>query len=205
MPVIYDFHKQVAIVTGGSRGIGGSIAERLRDAGAKVFVWDLHEPGFDGVVFAEVDVSDASSIERGLSLVTATCEKVDILVNNAGFVGSATSVLEFDPREWRRSVEVNLLRFYVVCRYVVPLMKRSGYGVLSTWPRLPAGRTVQVRILRCKGRRNRIYQIVWQRAFANSNIRVNAIAPGAISPEILLQLSCWTSAYVTFATDCAVL
>jgi 2-dehydro-3-deoxy-L-rhamnonate dehydrogenase (NAD+) len=103
MPVTYDFHDRVAIVTGGARGIGRSIAERLRDAGATVFVWDLREPGFNGVSFVEVDVSDASSIERGLHRVTATFEKVDILVNNAGFVGTATRVLEFDPREWWRS------------------------------------------------------------------------------------------------------
>ena len=64
MPVTYDFQNRVAIVTGGTRGIGRSIAERLRDAGAQVFVWDLHAPDFDGVSFAEVDVSVASSIER---------------------------------------------------------------------------------------------------------------------------------------------
>lgn len=190
MPVIYDFHEQVAIVTGGSRGIGRSIAERLRDAGAKVFVWDLNEPGFDGVVFAKVDVSDASSIERGLSLVTTTSEKVDILVNNAGFVGSATSVLEFDPREWRRSVEVNLLSFYEVCRYVVPLMKRSGCGRVVNMASIAGKEGAPLRSAYSAAKAGVIaFTKAFGKELADSNIRVNAIVPGAIDTEILLQLS----------------
>jgi NAD(P)-dependent dehydrogenase (short-subunit alcohol dehydrogenase family) len=57
MPVTYDFHNQIAIVIGGAKGIGRSIAERLRDAGAKVVVWDLHEPDFEGVSFAARDAA----------------------------------------------------------------------------------------------------------------------------------------------------
>jgi 3-oxoacyl-[acyl-carrier protein] reductase len=89
MPVTYDFHGQVAIVTGGASGIGRAIAEHLRDANAKVFVWDLREPGFDGVSFSKVDVSVASSIEQGLAPVTEACGTIEILVNNAGFVGTS--------------------------------------------------------------------------------------------------------------------
>src|SRR6185503_5184192 len=125
MPVTYDLHNRIAIHTGGARGIGRAIAERLRDAHAKVFVWDLHEPSFHGVSFALVDVSDPTLIAKGLSGISGT---VDILVNNAGFVGAATSVLEFEPAEWRRSIEVNLMSFYEVSRHVIPLMKRSSYG-----------------------------------------------------------------------------
>jgi 2-dehydro-3-deoxy-L-rhamnonate dehydrogenase (NAD+) len=190
MPVTYDFHNRVAIVTGGAKGIGRSIAERLRDAGAKVFVWDLHEPGFDGVSFAKVDVSVASSIEQGLARVTEASSTIDILVNNAGFVGTSTSVLEFDPAEWRRSIEVNLVSFYEVCRYVVPVMKRAGYGRV-------------VNMASIAGKEGSPYRSAYSAAkagvmaftkslakeLADTNIRINAIAPAAVETEILSQLS----------------
>ena len=190
MPVTYDFHDRVAIVTGGARGIGRSIAERLRDAGAIVFVWDLHEPGFNGVSFVEVDVSDASSIERGLHRVTATFEKVDILVNNAGFVGTATPVLEFDPTEWRRSVEVNLVSFYEVCQRVVPLMKRSNYGRVVNMASIAGKEGSPLRSAYSAAKAGVIaFTKSFGKELAETNIRVNAIAPGAIDTEILLQLS----------------
>jgi NAD(P)-dependent dehydrogenase (short-subunit alcohol dehydrogenase family) len=82
----------------------------------------------NGASFARGDVSVASTTEQGLEGVFAAARKVDILVNNAGFVRKSTSVLEFDPGEWRRSIEINLVIFYEVCCYVVPVMKRAGYG-----------------------------------------------------------------------------
>ena len=65
MPIVYDFQDRVAIVTGGSKGIGKCIAERLCDAGAEVFVWDLVPPAFEGVSYSEVNVSDRVSITQG--------------------------------------------------------------------------------------------------------------------------------------------
>ena len=190
MPVTYDLHDRVAIVTGGAKGIGRSIAERLRDARAMVFVWDLFEPGLSGVSFVEVDVSDASSIERGLNNVTARCEKVDILVNNAGFVGTAKPVLEFDPREWRRSVEVNLVSFYEVCQRVVPLMKTSDYGRVVNMASIAGKEGSPLRSAYSAAKAGVIaFTKSLGKELADTNIRVNAIAPGAIDTEILLQLS----------------
>jgi 2-dehydro-3-deoxy-L-rhamnonate dehydrogenase (NAD+) len=187
MPVTYDFRNRLAIVTGGARGIGRSIAEKLRDSGAKVIVWDLQEPSFHGVSFSVVDVSDPRSIAQGLFAISDT---VDILVNNAGFVGAPTSVLDFEPEEWRRSIEVNLISFYQVCRHVVPLMKSAPYGRVVNMASI-AGKEGTSMLSAYSAAKAGV--IAFTKSFgkelADTNIRINAIAPGAIDTEILQQLS----------------
>jgi 3-oxoacyl-[acyl-carrier protein] reductase len=190
MPVTYDFHDQVAIVTGGSKGIGRRVAERLRDAGAYVSVWDLVPPDFDGVSYAEVNVSDRASISRGVAQLTAGGRPVHILVNNAGFAGSSTPVLEFDPDLWRQIVEVNLISVFEVCRQVVPLMKQAGYGRVVNMASL-AGKDGTPWMSAYSAAKAGI--IAFTKSFgkelADTNIRVNSVAPAAIETDILRQLS----------------
>lgn len=189
MSVTYDFHGRNAIVTGGSKGIGRSISERLRDAGANVWVWDIEHPHYSGVSFAEVDVSQPVSIEKALSLFTKSSKVVHILVNNAGFVGPSVPVLNSDPAVWRRLIEVNLFGVYEVCRLVVPLMNRSGFGRVVNMASL-AGKEGTPMTSGYSAAKAGI--IAFTKSFgkelAETGIRVNAIAPAAIDTEILLQL-----------------
>jgi 2-dehydro-3-deoxy-L-rhamnonate dehydrogenase (NAD+) len=190
MPVAYDFHGRIAIVTGGARGIGRSIAERLRDAGADVAVWDIREPDFAGVSFTLVDVSQAASIERGLAAILERHRTIDILVNNAGFVGSSTPVLEFAPSEWRRSIEVNLISFFEVCRLVVPVMVQSGYGRVVNMASIAGKDGSPNRSAYAAAKAGVIaFTKCLAKEIALSNVRVNAIAPATIDTEILRQLT----------------
>jgi 3-oxoacyl-[acyl-carrier protein] reductase len=190
MPVVYDFQGRAAIVTGGSHGIGRCIAERLRDAGADVFVWDLVPPAFDGVSYAEVDVSDRGSIAQGVAKLTDAGRSVHILVNNAGVAGSSTPVLEFDPDAWRRIVEVNLLSVFEVCRQVVPLMKQADYGRVVNMASL-AGKDGTPSMSAYAAAKAGV--IAFTKSFgkelAATNIRVNSVAPAAVETDILRQLS----------------
>ena len=190
MPVTYDFHDRVAIVTGGAGGIGRAIAERLRDTGAQVFVWDLKPPAFGGVSFVKVDVSVASEVAQAVASVVDASGRIDILVNNAGYVGASASVLEFDPAEWRRSVEVNLVSFFEVCRHVVPTMKRAGYGRVVNMTSIAGKEGTPFRSAYSAAKAGVIaFTKSLAKELAETDIRINAIAPATIDTEILLQLS----------------
>ncbi len=123
-----DLAGRVAVVTGGARGIGRAIAERLLASGAKVGVWDQTAVSADGLLAVRVDVTDEASVAAGAKATLARFGKIDILVNNAGITGGNATSWELAPSDWRQVLEVNLTGPYLCCRAVVPGMIAAGYG-----------------------------------------------------------------------------
>ena len=190
MAVTYDFTGRVAVVTGGANGIGREIARRLREAGARVAVWDLMAPDLPGVDGNPVDVTKPDTIAAAVQAVLAAHGGIDILVNNAGYVGPTVSVDAYDPDEWRRLIEVNLIGTYEVTRHVLPHMRAR-----------PDGRIVNIASLAGKeGTPNssaysaaKAGVIAFTKALgkelAETGIRVNCIAPAAIETGLLAQMT----------------
>jgi 2-dehydro-3-deoxy-L-rhamnonate dehydrogenase (NAD+) len=133
-----DLKDRVATVTGGARGIGYAVAQRLLASGAVVALWDVDAAALDkagavlksgGRVYtAAVDVTDETSITRARDALIGDAGKIDILINNAGITGGNAPTWDMEPKIWRRVVEVNLVGPYLTCRAVVPHMIASGYG-----------------------------------------------------------------------------
>jgi NAD(P)-dependent dehydrogenase (short-subunit alcohol dehydrogenase family) len=133
---------QVAIVTGGGRGIGQAIAIKLAQQGAKVAVLARNQAQLQETVqkiqagggqslAIPTDISDLAQVETAIAQVVEQWGGIDILVNNAGITGFAT-VANSDPAKWRKIVEVNLFGTYHCCRTVVPhLLKRKKGKIIN--------------------------------------------------------------------------
>jgi 3-oxoacyl-[acyl-carrier protein] reductase len=124
----------VALVTGGGRGIGASIARELAAAGMRVAVTGrtaetirAMASEIGGLALAG-DVSQAADVERWVETTERELGPVDLLVCNAGIAGSGRPFLDEDPTEWWRVFEVNVLGAYLCCRTVGARMAERGHG-----------------------------------------------------------------------------
>ncbi len=129
-----DALEGVALVTGGGRGIGASIARELAGAGMRVAVTG-RTPETIETVAQEIgglalvgDVSRPDDVQAWVETTERELGPIDLLVCNAGIGGSGKPFLEEDPDEWWRVFEVNVLGAYFCCRLVGPQMAARGSG-----------------------------------------------------------------------------
>ncbi len=124
--------KRVALVTGGSSGIGALAAIRLTSAGFTTYaaarrVDKMENLKAQGVIVLKLDVTSQSSIEACISQINAESGGIDVLVNNAGY-GSYGSVEEVSIEEARRQFEVNLFGLAALTQLVIPHMRKQRWG-----------------------------------------------------------------------------
>ena len=129
-----ELQGQVALVTGGGRGIGRNIALELAAAGARVAVAARSRDEIGETAQAirglaiECDVSDRVSVGHMVKLVESELGPLDLLVANAGISVDEHAAWELEPDEWWHVFEVNVLGVYLCCRAVIPGMLERGAG-----------------------------------------------------------------------------
>ena len=122
------FSGRVALVTGGSSGIGAATAVRLLAEGARVATLDLDGTAPDGALALRGDVSDSSQVDAAVSRATTELGPVDILVCSAGIPGASLPTVEVTDEEWRRVMAIDADGVFFCNRAVLPGMVGRGYG-----------------------------------------------------------------------------
>jgi len=190
---------KIAIVSGGSEGLGRATAERLAGEGARVAICarrkDVLERAAEGIrkaTGAEIlamptDVTRPAEIEAFVAATTARWGGVDILVNNAG-TSAAAAFDQVDDDAWRTDLDLKLMAAIRFCRLVIPIMKRRGGGrivnVTTVGGKAPAARGLPTTVSRAAG-------INLTKSLANEyaadGIRVNTICIGLVKSAQLAR------------------
>ncbi len=174
--------KKVALVTGGSNGIGKAIAQRFLNEGAKVIIFDIVKPDYE-VDFYEVDISKEEQIKKAFEEI----KHLDIVVNNAG-ISFQASVEETSKEQLDKIIDVNFKGAYLISKYALPLIKESKGNIInissvagsipySEFPAYCSTKAAIVMLTKCMAQE-----------YAAEGVRVNVILPGPIDTPLLRRV-----------------
>ena len=194
----HDFRGQLAVVTGGARGIGGAVVDRLIASEAKVAIWDVDgsEAGRKAnslgpnAMGLKADVSNADSVEQAVKETNAWAGPISILVNSAGIAGPNANVVDYDLDEWSRIQQINVNGTFLTNRFIVRQMLAEGYGRIvniasiagkegnPTASAYSASKAAVIAFTKALGKET-----------ASEDICVNCVTPAAARTRIFEQIS----------------
>jgi 3-oxoacyl-[acyl-carrier protein] reductase len=192
---------QVALVTGGGRGIGRSIAKALADDGAHIAIFDRAYPE-DFAQFADsvkamgrkishkaLDITNTASVEKACEEVVAEFGRIDTLVNNAGITRDKL-MMRMSDEDWDLVLNVNLKGAFIMTRAVSKVMMRQRKGKIVNVSSV-VGLMGNVGQANYSASKAGLIGLTKSSAkeFASRNITVNAIAPGYVETEMTAALS----------------
>jgi len=195
-----DLKGKIAIITGGARGIGYAIAERMLDSGASVCLWDIDEERLflaksalekkGRTEIIKVELISEEEVQQATDKVQSLFGKIDILVNNAGITGGNALTWELDTKLWRKVIEVNLIAPFITCHAVVPKMIANGYGRIINVASI-AGKEGNPTASHYSASKAGLIGLTKSlgKELATKNIIVNCITPAAAKTEMFAQMT----------------
>lgn len=193
-----SFRNQTAVITGGAQGIGGAVAQRLSEHGARVCLWDVDESlaieaagslGNQAMAVA-CDVSDWQSVQHAFDKTHAAFGRVDIVVNSAGIAGSNVPLADYPVDEFKRIMEINLLGTFHVNRVVVAAMRAQQYGRIVNIASV-AGKEGNPNASAYSASKAAVIGLTKSlgKELADMDIAVNCVTPAAARTRIFDQMS----------------
>ncbi len=186
---------RVALVTGGTRGIGAAISKTLKNAGYSVAAnYGGNDEaaqafkGDTGIPVYRFDVSDPAACEAGIKAVESELGPIDVVVNNAGITRD-TMFHKMTPQQWGQVIATNLGSLFNMCRPVIEGMRERNFGRIINISSINGqkGQMGQVNYSAAKAG-----ELGFTKALAQENARkgitVNAICPGYIATEMVMAV-----------------
>ena len=187
---------KVAVITGGTSGIGAAATNLFLESGASVCVCDVRQDLIDQINERAIsmhlplsgivaDITNHSQMENLLNRTIEKFGKIDIFINNAG-MGCPDGFLTINDNLWFREINVNLSAVIDACNLIIPYFERQGYGCILSTSSLCGRIAATVRsiyaITKCCVN---VYTSSLAEELADKNIRVNAIAPGMVGTDMV--------------------
>jgi len=195
-----DLKGKVAVITGGARGIGYAVAERMLASGASVMLWDVmadrlpqSKATLSSAGKVETHLVDITDEEQVLAAAAATVKafgKIDILVNSAGITGPNQKTWEYSSKDFRQVMDINLIGTFHCCKAVTADMMKNDYGRIiniasiagkegnPNAPAYSASKAAVIGLTKSLGKE-----------LAQTGIRVNCLTPAAAKTEMFSQMT----------------
>lgn len=190
---------RVAIITGGTAGIGAATALRFAQEGATVIVWARNEArgremvehaAAEGlhIVFDRVDSSNWEEVQAGAKRVAEQFGRIDILINNAGITNDS-SIKKMTIEQWQQVIDVNLTGSFYCIKAISEYMLAAGYGRIVNASSVVGlyGNFGQANYVATKAGIIGMTKTL-AREFGRKGVTVNAVAPGFIETEMVAKM-----------------
>ncbi|TPI22403.1 SDR family NAD(P)-dependent oxidoreductase [Mesorhizobium sp. B4-1-1] len=211
--MLNDFDGKVVLVTGAGSGIGREAALAFAARGALVFGADINEQGLaetralvekagGKVQVARVDVSSEEDVAVFLSRIAADAGRLDAAFNNAGITGGAHRIEDYPTDDFDRVLRTNLRSVFLCMKHELPLLKRSGGGVICNTASV-AALTGPGGMCAYAASKHGIHGLTRVAAMENAahGIRVNALAPGWTETPMVVTASAQNPSFAAQTTN----
>ena len=189
----FSLENKVALITGGTSGLGKMMALALAKAGA--FVWiassrdnadetlqEIKQQGSNGS-FVQVDVTSSDALEKTVSHILEQSSRIDILINAAG-INPRTSAEELTLNDWQKTIDINLTAPFYLSQLVADTMRENNWGRIINISSVSAKQPIDNLIL-SNGVRMSVHG--WAKTLSNQiasdNILINNVCPGFTRTE----------------------